>query len=196
MNERSPIGKALGYLALFIILIFAWLLIFTALNPGVVDYEPFPGASVVLSLITVILVFLLSTYNSMKKAQQNIENSFYDVKAQRDKRDALISQTQAAVAGLMVHEQNVVGVNGLENVPGLLVLCEKFPELKANESVMELLNQIQSSENILALKKEKYNAAVNKYNSKISTFPYLIFRNAGNFSQAEYYDERIQKSEK
>ncbi len=196
MEEKSPAAKALGYLILFIVLVFVWLLLFTAINPGVEDYEPFPGASVVFSLLIVNIVFLISTFNSMRRAQQNLENAFYDVKVQQEKRDSLLSQAQAAVSGLLKHEQNVFGVNTLANVPNLLVLCESFPELKSDNSVMELLSQTQSCENILALKKEKYNAAVNRYNSKINIFPYLMFRDVGHFASAEYYDDRINHAYK
>lgn len=64
---------------------------------------------------------------------------------------------------------------------------ENYPDLKANESIMELLRQIQDCENGLASEKLAYNSAVEQYNLLIHSFPATILRKLFHFADAEFY---------
>lgn len=56
----------------------------------------------------------------------------------------------------------------------LLVTVEKYPELKSNDQFMALQNQLEGTENRIAVARRDYNLAVQDYNTEIRTFPALI----------------------
>lgn len=53
----------------------------------------------------------------------------------------------------------------------LLVVTERYPELKANENFMDLQKQLEGTENRINVARDRYNAAVQVFNTSIRTFP-------------------------
>jgi|TARA_R100000501_G_scaffold13151_3_gene24085 LemA protein len=56
----------------------------------------------------------------------------------------------------------------------LLVTVERYPELRSNESFLTLQQQLEGTENRIAIARRDYNAAVQAYNTEVRTFPGLI----------------------
>lgn len=56
----------------------------------------------------------------------------------------------------------------------LLVVVEKYPELKSNENFLALQSQLEGTENRIAIARRDYNQSVQSYNTEIRTFPSLI----------------------
>lgn len=80
----------------------------------------------------------------------------------------------------------------------LLVVTENYPELKANESFLALQNQLEGSENRIAVERRRFNEAVRSYNSMIRMFPANIIANISGFEQKAYFaaDESAQTAPK
>ena len=53
----------------------------------------------------------------------------------------------------------------------LMVVVEKYPDLKANQNFMDLQKQLEGTENRINVARERYNAAVQTFNTSIRTFP-------------------------
>ncbi len=53
----------------------------------------------------------------------------------------------------------------------LMVVVEKYPDLKANQNFLDLQNQLEGSENRINVERTRYNAAVQQFNTSIRTFP-------------------------
>jgi LemA protein len=53
----------------------------------------------------------------------------------------------------------------------LMVVVERYPELKANQNFMDLQNQLEGTENRITVARQRYNTAVEKYNFSIRKFP-------------------------
>lgn len=68
---------------------------------------------------------------------------------------------------------------------------ENYPNLKANESIMELLKQIQDWQNTIANFKMRYNEEVEYYNMLLHSFPSNIYRILFRYPDAEYYQENV-----
>ena len=68
-------------------------------------------------------------------------------------------------------------------------MLENYPELKANESIMELLRQIRESENAIANEKMTYNDYVSLYNTLIHSFPLMLISFITRFKDLEFYSE-------
>jgi LemA protein len=59
----------------------------------------------------------------------------------------------------------------------LMLIQEKYPELKSNENFMALQSQLEGTENRIAIARRDYNAAVGQYNTTLRTFPQMIWAN-------------------
>ena len=66
----------------------------------------------------------------------------------------------------------------------LMVVVEAYPDLKANQNMMQLTEELTSTENKVAFSRQAYNDAVMAYNTKRESFPANIFANTFNFEEA------------
>ncbi len=67
----------------------------------------------------------------------------------------------------------------------LFAVVEAYPELKANENLLALHEELTSTENKVAFARQAYNDAVMAYNTRRESFPDVMFAGALGFSQAE-----------
>ena len=70
----------------------------------------------------------------------------------------------------------------------LFALSENYPDLKANQNMMSLQEELSSTENKVAFSRQAYNDAVMRYNIARETFPNVIFAGMFNFQQAELFE--------
>ena len=70
----------------------------------------------------------------------------------------------------------------------LLVVTENYPELKANESFMELQNQLEGTENRITVERKRFNDVVKTYNTFIRQFPRSIVANMAGFRAKAYFE--------
>lgn len=69
----------------------------------------------------------------------------------------------------------------------LLVVAENYPQLKSNESFLALQTQLEGTENRIAVERKKFNEAVQEYNTKVRSFPTLIFAKLFGFKEKQYF---------
>lgn len=69
----------------------------------------------------------------------------------------------------------------------LMVVVERYPELKANQNFLELQAQLEGTENRIAVARGKFNETVNDYNSYIRSFPNNIIAGLFNFDKKGYF---------
>ena len=69
----------------------------------------------------------------------------------------------------------------------LMVVVERYPELKANQNFLELQAQLEGTENRIAVERGKFNETVNDYNSYIRRFPNNIIAGMFNFDKKGYF---------
>ena len=86
----------------------------------------------------------------------------------------------AAMQGLSQAEGVLGGALGR-----LLAVFEAYPDLKANQNVAALQEELASTENKIAFARQAYNDAVMKYNTKRESFPDNVFAGAFGFREAE-----------
>ena len=70
----------------------------------------------------------------------------------------------------------------------LMVVVERYPELKANQSFLELQAQLEVSENRIAVERNKFNETVLRYNAYIRSFPNNIVASIFNFEKKPYFE--------
>jgi len=69
----------------------------------------------------------------------------------------------------------------------LMVVVEKYPDLKANQNFLELQAQLEGTENRIAVERKKYNEISQDYNTYIKKFPNNIIAGWFDFEQKEYF---------
>ncbi|MGI5869927.1 MAG: LemA family protein [Kiritimatiellia bacterium] len=70
----------------------------------------------------------------------------------------------------------------------LMVVVERYPELKANQNMMALQEELTSTENKVSFARQAYNDAVMTYNTKRETFPSNIFAGIFGFTEAKLFE--------
>lgn len=88
-----------------------------------------------------------------------------------------------AMKNLMGAEASLTGSLGR-----LFALSENYPDLKANQNMMQLSEELSSTENKIAFARQAFNDAVMNYNTAREKFPNIIFANTFGFTQAQLFE--------
>ncbi len=115
---------------------------------------------------------------------------------ERDTLEAVIQARNQAVTGLKAASndpesaQNMAQLAAAENqlsgaLGKLFALVESYPDLKANQNMMQLSEELTSTENKVAFARQGYNDAVMDYNNSRETFPSNLIANTFNFDSAQ-----------
>jgi LemA protein len=118
------------------------------------------------------------------------------IKHERETLEAVIKARNSAVAGLKAAASNpadaaaVAQLQGAESALGgalgrLFALAEAYPDLKANQNMMQLSEELTSTENKVAFARQAYNDAVMGYNNARETFPSSMVAGLFNFAPAQ-----------
>ena len=87
-----------------------------------------------------------------------------------------------AVKGLLAAESGLTGA-----LSRLMVVSEQYPDLKANQNMMQLTEELTATENKVSFARQAYNDSVMVYNTKRETFPNVIFAGMFGFLPAELF---------
>lgn len=99
-----------------------------------------------------------------------------------------IANSRSAMLNAQSPEQKVSAYNQMNDALGrLLVVVENYPNLKANENFRSLQFQLEGTENRILQARERYNKAIQNYNSTLSVFPNNIVASLSGFSRENAY---------
>ena len=125
---------------------------------------------------------------------------------ERETLEAVVNARGAAQAGLSAAKaspgdpaamaelaQTQGALNGA--LGRLMVVVEAYPDLKANQNMMQLTEELTSTENKVAFARQAYNDSVMAYNNRREVFPASIVANAFNFAPAALLDIPADKAE-
>ena len=160
---------------------------------------------VVVIVLAGLLVFgsYVNARNQMVAKQEGVQEQWGNVQAQLQRRADLIPNLVATVKGYAQHEEAVfddvdkareallaahdpksqMQANGqLDGALGhLLAIAENYPNLKANENFLQLQDQLEGTENRIAVERQRYNDALRDYNTFIRQFPNNIWAGTAGF---------------
>ena len=150
----------------------------------------------ILGILTGLIITLISKYNSIQKAYQATISRKSAIKIYEERKSKLLDKANRVTKKYMTFEEslqtNIAKTReekAITSSEQFQVRLENYPDLKTNESIMELLKQIYECETLLANVKGAYNVSVEMYNSMISSFPEIIIANIFKFKKADYYNE-------
>lgn len=69
----------------------------------------------------------------------------------------------------------------------LLVVVERYPELKSNQNFLELQSQLEGTENRIAVERQRYNETAQQFNTAVRRFPANLVANMSGFKQKAYF---------
>lgn len=202
MKKPNTVIELLKLFAMMVIGWFFWLLIFSiTITPedAEMTVEPFRGASLLFGLLTGLIISAGLKYNAMHRAYQRTKSAYSNISIFNERAEKLLDKAnrvadkymdfEGSVQISIAHERNERDIikGKIYNSHQFKTALENYPDLKANESIMELLKQIQDCENGLANQKLIYNNEVEKYNTLIHSFPASVLCGIFRFKDAEFY---------
>ena len=171
-----------------------------------------PLALIIIGIVVVLIVVAIGIYNSLVQKRLRIDEAFAQIEVQLKRRHDLIPNLVNAVKGYMGFEQKVLtdvtnaraaavsaGAQGpaqqaaAENVltgtlRSLFAVVENYPDLKANQNVLELQEQLATTENQISFSRQHYNATVLDYNTAIATLPNALLAGPLGFTKRDFFD--------
>lgn len=170
---------------------------------------------VILGIIMALTLKVIGWKNHLVELDEQVKKSWANIDNQLQRRMDLIPNFVETVKGYAAHESDVLvkvtearaSVAGASSpkeqiesnnqlssaLSRLLVVVEKYPDLKANQNFMALQDELAGTENRISVERKRYNDAVNKFNSTRRKIPYSFF--AGNFPEAAYFESAPEAKE-
>ena len=121
------------------------------------------------------------------------------MKHERETLEAVIEARNAAVAGLKRAEADPANPDAIKELVAaeatlggtlgrLFALAESYPDLKADQNMMQLQEELTSTENKVSFARQAFNDAVMTFNNACESFPSSLVANNFGFKQAEFLD--------
>jgi LemA protein len=173
---------------------------------------------VVVIVMAALLVFgsYVSAKNQMVAKQEAVHAQWSQVDVVLQRRADLIPNLVATVKGYAQHEETVfadvanaraallnahdprskIQANGqLDGAIGrLLAISERYPDLKANQNFLALQDQLEGTENRIAVERRRYNETLRDYNTFIRQFPNSVWAGMAGFQVNDAYFEASEGS--
>ncbi|MGD0949767.1 MAG: LemA family protein [Candidatus Binatia bacterium] len=148
-------------------------------------------------------------YNTMVSMREAIDAAWAQVDNQLQRRNDLIPNLVEVTKGYAAHEKEIFdhvadarsrlinagsrdekidAANDLSSaLSRLLVIAERYPDLKANEQFARLSDELAGTENRIATERRRYNEAVRDYNTYIQRVPQNLTARMFGFTQQKYF---------
>jgi len=171
-----------------------------------------PVVLIIIVVIVVLVVLAVGIYNGLVQRRLRIDEAFAQIEVQLKRRHDLIPNLVNAVKGYMGFEQKVLtdvtnarasavaaGAQGpaqqaasenalTSTLRSLFAVVENYPDLTANQNVLELQEQLTTTENQISFSRQHYNATVLDFNTAIATFPNVLLAGPLGFTKREFFD--------
>lgn len=170
----------------------------------------FIGLGIAALVVIILIASMISTYNGLVEKQEAVKTAEAQVQTYLQRRADLIPNLVATVKGYAAHEEEVytaladarAKLNSATTtqeyadanaeldsaLSRLLVIVESYPELKADQTFVGLMDQLEGTENRIATARKDYNEIVTVYNTAIKKFPTVIFAKMFGFEEATRFE--------
>ncbi|WP_148867677.1 LemA family protein [Thermosediminibacter litoriperuensis] len=160
-------------------------------------------------ILVMLSVYAFGGYNGLVTAEEDVNSKWSQVENQLQRRADLIPNLVETVRGYAAHEQEIftevtrareklIGAGSVAEkaqaeaelssaLSRLLAIVENYPNLKADANFRQLADELAGTENRIAVARMDYNNAVQRYNSKIRSFPTIIIARFMGFDKKEYF---------
>jgi LemA protein len=169
---------------------------------------------ILLVIVVVLVVVGVLLYNGLVTKRNRVDEAVGQIEVQLKRRHDLVPNLVAAVKDIMGFEQDVLtrvtearanavaaGAQGTvtaaqvqaENqlsgaLRSLFAVAENYPQIRSNENVLVLQEQLTTTENQISFSRQHYNATVNEYNTTIQTIPSVLIAGPLGFTRRAFFD--------
>ena len=165
---------------------------------------------VILGIVVLLIIFGIGAYNGLVALRQQAENAWAQIDVQLKRRYDLIPNLVETVKGYMNFEQETLqkviearsaamsaqgpaakaAAEGqlTQALGGIFAIAEAYPDLKSNTNMLQLQEELSTTENKISYSRQFYNDAVMNYNTKTEQFPSSIFANMFGFKKKELFE--------
>ncbi len=164
-----------------------------------------------IAIIVLIILWVIGAYNSLVRLRQRVKNAWSQIDVQLKRRYDLIPNLVETCKGYMAHEKDVlenvtkaraqaIEVKGgaakqaqaenalTQTLRSLFAVAENYPQLKANENMLKLQEELTTTENRISFARQHYNDQVMMLNTRTEVFPTNIIANTFNFNKEEFFE--------
>ncbi len=107
-----------------------------------------------------------------------------------------IAESRAKLSGAATIGDKIKAANGMSSALGrLLVVVERYPDLKSNQNFRALQDELAGTENRITVERKRYNDSVRQYNTGLRRFPGNLIASSMGISQYPYYEVPKEKKE-
>jgi LemA protein len=167
------------------------------------------GSLILLIILVTIAGWAMLAYNGLVSLRNQVQNAWRQIDVQLRRRHDLIPNLVEAVKGYMQFERDTLtqvvearakavsapdqaSRMAAENqitagLGRLLAVMENYPQLKSDQNVLKLQEELTTTENQIAFSRQAYNDSVMQLNTRIESFPTNLIASNFGFKQAEYF---------
>ena len=166
---------------------------------------------VILVIVVLAVLFFVFAYNGVIRLRNRVDSSWSQIGVQLERRHDLIPNLVETVKGYAAHERQTLeevvqarnsAVQAQQAGPAqqaqaenvltgalrqLFALSENYPDLKANQNFLNLQEELTATEDRISYARQFYNDSVQKFDTKIQTFPTNLIAGMFNFQPREYF---------
>jgi LemA protein len=165
---------------------------------------------IVIGVLAVIALWAIAVYNGLVSGRNQAQTAWSQIDVQLKRRHDLIPNLVQVVKDAMGYEQETltkvvqarnaaVAASGSpaqagpaeaalsQATRGLFALVESYPQLKANDNVKQLQEELTTTENKIAFARQFYNDSVNAYNNRRQSFPAVLAAASLGFGPIELF---------
>ena len=168
---------------------------------------------IVLAPVVIFLLWVMGIYNGLVQSRETVRKGLFQIDVQLKRRHDLIPNLVEAVKGYMAYEKDTLqrviqarqsAVNAVNvqdkiqsenmltsSLRGLLAVAENYPNLKADQNVLRLQEELTATENKISLARQQYNEDVNRLNVSIQSFPDSIVAVKTGFEKAAFFQMEL-----
>jgi len=165
---------------------------------------------IVVGALAVIVLWMVAVYNRLIATKNDVQSSWKQIDVQLKRRHELIPNLVSTVKGAIEFEQDTLekvisarakavtasgpqakaeAENVLTQALGrLFAVMENYPDLKSNQNILQLQEELTSTENRIAFARQLYNDLVANYRTLIEIFPNTIVSSLFSFRPEEYFE--------
>jgi len=167
---------------------------------------------IIIGIVVVLALVLVGIYNGLVGRRNRVDEALAQIEVQLKRRHDLIPNLVNAVKGYMGFEQKVLtdvtnaraaavaaGAQGVaaqaqaENaltstLRSLFAVVENYPDLKSNQNVLALQEELTTTENQISFSRQHYNASVLDYNNNLQTVPNVFVAGLFGFTKRDFFD--------
>jgi len=168
---------------------------------------------IILVILVLLVIWVIAKYNSLISLRNQVNNGWKQIDVQLKRRHDLIPNLVETVKGYMQFEQDTlrqviearnaaVSAKGVADsaakegeltavLSRLFALVENYPNLKSNENVKQLQEELTSTENKVSFARQFYNDIATKFNIAQQVFPGNIIAGMFGFKVAELFEVTV-----